>query len=215
MLRSGRNESDQQFRGADFTTLDPTAQGRNHMRQKNPLIIGVSVGAGLLLLVVLGAVGSALRHPKSEKPEAWKQEDIKATYVASQLKAADKAHATLTLSYDLENNTDLDYRLTDGPGIAIMSRLKSDGSLSQEERPRLSYAVFLPARQRARIAIEITEPFVWPSQDDAVYEAKIKDFVKQRLTNVSGFVLFDEADRRQLELPSGWGELQDVTQASY
>ena len=185
------------------------------MRKKDSLIIGGSASAGLLLLVVLGAVGSAHRRSKSEKLEPWKQEDIKATYVASQLKAADKAHATLTLSYDLENNTDLDYRITDGPGVVIMSRLKSDGSLSQEEGPRLSYAVFLPSRQRARIAIEITEPLVWPSQDDGVYEARLKDFVKQRLANVSGFVLFDEANRRRLELPSAWGELYDVTQASY
>jgi hypothetical protein len=185
------------------------------MRKKSSLVIGVSLGAGLLLLVVLGAVGSALRHSKNEKLAPWKQEDIKATYVASQLKLADKAHATLTLSYDLENNTDLDYDLAGGPGVVIMSRLKSDGSLSQEERPRLRYAVFLPARQRARLAIEITEPFVWPSQNDAMYEAKLKDFVRQRLTNVSAFVVFDETNRRQLELPSAWRELQDATQASY
>jgi hypothetical protein len=185
------------------------------MRRRNSLIIGVSLGAGLLLLVVLGAVGSAFRRSKGERAKPWKQEDIKATYVGSQLKAADKAHATLTLSYDLENNTGLDYRLTDGFGIVVMSRLKSDGSLSQEERPRLSYAVFLPARQRARIAIEITEPFVWPSQHDAAYEDQLRDFVKQTLANVGEFVVFDETNRFHFELPSAWDELQDATRASY
>src|SRR5262249_23495037 len=128
---------------------------------------------------------------------------IKATYVGSQLKEADKAHATLFISYDLENNTDLDYRLAD-TGVLIMSQLKSNGSLSQEETIRLSYPVFLPARRRVRIAIEDRRPFVWPAEKDPLLEDKLKDFVKQRLENTDKFVLFDEANRCQVELPRAW-----------
>jgi hypothetical protein len=131
--------------------------------------------------------------------------------VASQLKALDKAHATLTLSYDLENRSDHDYRLADGSGVVLMSRLKSDGSLSQEEPIRLGYPVFLPARQRARVGIQITQSFTWPIQSDPGYEEKLKDFVKQRLANVASFVLFDQASHWQIELPGAWEDLRDAT----
>jgi len=40
--------------------------------------------------------------------------------------------------------------------------LKSGGSLSQQEPLRLSYPFFLPAKQHARLAIEMTQAFTWP-----------------------------------------------------
>ena len=98
--------------------------------------------------------------------------------------------------------------------MVILSRLKSDGSYSQEEPIRLAYPVFLPARQHARLAIEITQPFAWPAEGDSGYLDKIRNFVKQRLENVGEFVLFDETNHWQLELPSGWEQLQDTSQAS-
>jgi hypothetical protein len=89
-----------------------------------------------------------------------------------------------------------------------MRRLQSDHSLSQEELIRLSYPVFLPANQRVRIAIEISYPFAWPSPGDPAFENKLKYFVKQRLAKVEEFVLFDEVNRCQVELPSAWPELE-------
>lgn len=172
------------------------------------------MGAGVFLLIVLILAGSALRRPAKEPSRAWNQEAIKGTYVASQLRELDKTHSSLLLSYDLTNFTDLDYRLAEGPGLAIVSRLKADGSLSQEEPIHLSYPVFLPARQRARIAIEIARPFSWPVRDDPSYDDKLRDFVRQRLAAVGEFVLFDESSLCQIELPGAWRELQDKAQAS-
>jgi hypothetical protein len=119
----------------------------------------------------------------------------------------------LLLYYNLENDTDTDYRLSDGTGLVIMSRLKSDGSLSSEEQVRLSYPTFLPARQRARIALEILHPFDWPSDNDPARQEKLKVFVNQRLAGVDEFVLFDEANRCQIEFPRGWQDLPLVTAA--
>src|SRR6267378_492611 len=126
---------------------------------KKALVIGASAGASffLVLLLILGAFHSSPVKP----PGSWNQNAIEATYVGGQLRQIDKSLAGLFLSYDLENNTDRDYRLVDGPGVVIMSRLQSDHSLSQEDLIRLSYPVFLPAKQRVHIAIEISYPFVW------------------------------------------------------
>ena len=176
--------------------------------RKKALVIGVSAGAGLFLVLLLILGGAAFKSSPVKPPGSWNQNAIKATYVGSQLRQMDKTLAGLFLSYDLDNNTDRDYRLADAPGVVIMSRLKSDHSLSQEELIRLSYPAFLPANQRVRIAIVISYPFVWPAPGDPAFENKLKGFVKQRLAKVEEFVLFDEVNRCQVELPSAWQELE-------
>ena len=181
------------------------------MSRKQLLISASSVGVVLLLAILTLGGPIFKKEPPKEVRTGWNREGIKASYVAVQLRQVDKAHSSLILSYDLRNLTDLDYRLADGAGLVIMSRLKGDGSLSQEESIHLSYPVFLPARQRARLAIEISRAFPWP-REDSHYEEKLKEFVKQRLGNVRGFVLFDEASHSQIDLPAAWPELQDKTQ---
>jgi TPR repeat protein len=140
---------------------------------------------------------------KSVRPS--ESEAITATYVGIEIevKEIDKAHVTLFFSYDLENNTDIDYRLADKPDVFIVAR-GTDGRLSQEEALRLSYPTFLPAKHRVRIAIEDARSFAWPRESDPGSDDKLKNFVRERLRNIAGFVLFDEVDHIQIELPSGW-----------
>jgi hypothetical protein len=175
---------------------------------KKALVICASAGAALFLVLLLILGGAAFNSSPLKPSGSWNQNAIKATYVGSQLRQIDDTLAGLFLYYDFENNTDRDYRLADAPGVVIMSRLKSDHSLSQEELIRLGYPAFLPANQRVRIAIVISYPFVWPALGDPALENKLKDFVKQRLAKVEEFVLFDEVDRCQVQLPSVWQELE-------
>lgn len=170
---------------------------------------------GLVLVTFFLTHATAFKGSPDTSNKSWNREAIRAAYVASQLREMDKTHCTLTLSYDLENNTDSDYRLDAGPGIVILSRLEADGSLSQQEPVRLSYPVFLPAKQHARLAIEITQPFAWPPEDNPAYIDKLREFVKQRLANVQEFVLFDQSSRTEVKLPGVWQQLQDTAQASY
>ena len=167
-----------------------------------------------MLLIIFMTNARAFKTWPNETSQSWNREAIKATYVASQLKQADKTHSTLTLSYDLENNTDSDYRLEAGPAIVILSKLKADGSLSQQEPIQLSYPVFLPAKQHARLAIEMTARFAWPLEEDPAYIDKLREFVKQRLASVGEFVVFDQASRYEVKLPGAWQELQEGTQAA-
>ena len=186
------------------------------MSWKDALWVLGSAGAALLGISLVSGNGSLfnVKRATHERPATWNQGTISAGYIGSQLREIDKTRASLIISYDLENNTDADYRLSDGPNIVILSRLKSDGSYSQDQPIRLSYPVFLPARQHARLAVEITQPFNWPSDTDSGSIEKLRDFVKQRLQNVGEFVLFDEANHRQLELPSGWEQLEETSQES-
>src|SRR2546429_9177339 len=121
--------------------------------------------------------------------------------MATQLREVDKTRAALILSYDLSNMSNVDYRLTDGSGVVIMSRLKSDGSLSQEQRIRLSYPVFLPAGQRAHPALGNTREVVSPN-DDFHHDEKLKEFVRQMLAPGRGFVLFYDSSHSHVGLPA-------------
>jgi hypothetical protein len=176
--------------------------------KKQWLVIAGSAGI-VFLLTIWAFAGTSLKRQPKEAAKTWNSDGIKAVYMAAQLRQVDKTHAKLILSYDLQNLSDVDYRLTEGSGVVIMSRLKSDGSLSQEQPVRLSYPVFLPSNQRAHMAIEITRDFSWP-RDDSHHDEKLKEFVRQALAGVRGFVLFDENSHCQIDLPPAWPNLQET-----
>jgi hypothetical protein len=169
-------------------------------RNKLPLL-------GFLLALVL-TVAIVYLQPSGRAPKPWNASAITASYVGAQLRELDSGNAALYLAYEVQNHTDSDYQLADGPGALVMSRLRADGSLSSQQKVHLSYATFLPARQRARVALEIPSPFGWPADADPAFQDKLRDFVNQKLMEVQAFVLFDQADRFDIEFPSGWQELK-------
>lgn len=184
------------------------------MSRKDALLVGGLAGTAILLLSIFAINRYSPKVPTKEGLASWSRGPVRAAYIGSQLKEIDKTHSSLIVSYDLENDSDSDYRFAEGPGVLILSRLKSDGSLSQEQAVRLSYPVFLPARQHARLALEITQPFAWPRDGDQAGPDKMREFVRRRLENVGDFVLYDEANHEQVELPGAWEELESVSRAS-
>jgi len=165
--------------------------------------------AFLLSLVLTAAILYARRSGSTPKP--WNSSAITATYVGAQLRELDSGNATVYLAYEVQNHTDSDYQLADGPRALVMSRLRTDGSLSSQEQVRLSYPTFLPAQQRARIALEIPSAFNWPADNDPAFQDRLRDLVNQKLTEVQAFVLFDQADRFEIEFPSGWQDLKTAS----
>ncbi len=164
---------------------------------------------GFFLALTLTALIFYLRSGSGgSAPKPWNSSAITASYVGAQLRQLDSGNAALYLAYEVTNHTDSDYRLADGPGALVMGRLRADGSLSSQQPVRLSYPTFLPARQRARVALEVPSAFGWPDESDTAYQDKLRDFVNQKLMDVQAFVLFDQADRFEIEFPSGWQELK-------
>jgi hypothetical protein len=144
---------------------------------------------------------------------------VRGTLAGVQVHEVDPAHVQLVFYYDLDNNSDADYQLTKGPGTVVMTRLKSNGSLSSDETMELDHSVFLPARNRTRISLQSTQAFSWPSgmqagQMGSVNQDKFRSLLAQQVGNCSGFVLFDQAKHIQIELPGGWQELQTPATAT-
>ena len=180
------------------------------MRGNKLPLLGFCLALTLTVLIFYLRSGSG-----GSTPKPWNSSAITASYVGAQLRQLDSGNAALYLAYEVTNHTDSDYRLADGPGALVMGRLRADGSLSSQQPVRLSYPVFLPAKQHARLAIEITQPFAWPPEDNPAYIEKLREFVKQRLANVQEFVLFDQSSRTEVKLPGVWQQLQETAQASY
>lgn len=176
----------------------------------------------VLALVLIEIFPRVLRQDpatKAAQTSVWNSVLVRGTLAGVQVHEVDPAHVQLIFYYDLDNNSDADYQLTKGPGTVVMTRLKSNGSLSSDETMELDHSVFLPARNRTRISLQSTQAFSWPSgmqagQMGSVNQDKFRSLLAQQVGNCSGFVLFDQAKHIQIELPGGWQELQTPATAA-
>ena len=185
------------------------------------LLIFVIFAAVLGLVIWFGVPRFTQQETAARKvqPSPWNSSAIQSTFAGTQVQEADAAHATVVFFFDLDNNTDTDYRFAKGAGTVVMTRLKSNGSLSSEQPLELNNSVFLPARNRTRIAVQATRPFNWPSglpegQIGPVNQLKFRQLVADEVANLTGFVMFDTATHFQIELPGGWQELQTSASAA-
>ncbi len=179
-----------------------------------------------LLSAAVGVVFFALSKPPKQvdvgpqkQPTGWNSNAIRSTFEGVQIRELDPAHAELIFSYKLENTTNSDYRLPGGPNVAIVAQLKSDGSLKPQDSMRVDSPVFLPARDRARVALSVSRSFNWPSQMVAgqvgpVTQGKFRSLLASVVSDVQEFVLFDESARYKIELPGGWQELPSASSAA-
>jgi hypothetical protein len=114
--------------------------------------------------------------------------------------------------YTLQNNTDADYRLPDA-STTLMAQLTQTKSLSSTSDGFTSRdtSVFIPTKQRVRYGVHIAYPYGEPrynnnASDDerGKWRKKLAEFVHKDMANLNGFVLFDESNRFQINLPKGW-----------
>jgi hypothetical protein len=171
--------------------------------------------AGLVIVVVLLAVAAAFgRLPRwlvpAKRGNGWNSHAIEGTLSGVQVRELDPSNAALVFFYDLDNQTDTDFQMAPGSSLLIMGRLKSDGSLSADELITLASAAFVPARNRTRIAIQVTHPFTWPQDTDGASGDKFRGFLQGEVTNLTGFVLFDQPTKYQIELPGDWKDLPQI-----
>jgi hypothetical protein len=170
-------------------------------------VIGIFTLGFLVVLVVV--MGRSQRSEISAKPEnPWNSHAVQSIYAGVRVREIDPSNAAIVFLYDLNNKTDTDYQLAKGPGVVVMSRLKSSGSFSSERSVTLSAPAFVPANNRTRIALEIAEPFSWPTRMDALSESRFRQLLAQEVADLDGFALFDEAHRYQIDLPGSWPEIE-------
>lgn len=173
----------------------------------------ISISTSLCLLVLVVTTGRFKRTQAPAKPSTlWNSRAIESTFAGVRVREIDPANSAVMFLYDIDNRTDTDFQLTKGPTL-VMTRLKSSGSLSSEKEVALNSSAFVPAKNRTRIALEMTRPFGWPSHMDAASQDRIRQLVAGEVADIKGFVLFDETARYQIDLPGGWAEIQPTPEA--
>lgn len=166
---------------------------------KKTIIIGVLSCAVLFLAAYAWKTPRPVQHAASQTP--WNSRAIASTFKGIQVREVDATHASIVFLYDLENHAADDFQLEPGPNVTIMKRLKADGSLSSNTQARLVSAAFVPANNRTRIELEVTDRFNWPEQRNAASDQSFREFVARKTSGLRGFVIFDQNSRYEVDLP--------------
>jgi hypothetical protein len=151
-------------------------------------------------------------RPVKLKP--WNRGAITADYY--RVTTSEQPDSKLEFEYVLENKTDMDYELQKYSAPRAAARLEDTNSLTgfaDENGIVLKLPVFVPAHQKTRISITtpsygfsaLTQLTSSSTLDERLkYYAEVAAYVTKRMSNLNGFVLFDESNRYQVDLPSGW-----------
>ncbi|HTX14845.1 MAG TPA: hypothetical protein VMD77_06090 [Candidatus Baltobacteraceae bacterium] len=172
--------------------------------------VGVAclIGCAVVLLLIVVAGRPPRTPPATVETPPWNSQAIEGSLAGIRVQEIDPTHAAVVFLYDIDNSTDTDYRLAKGPNIVIMSRLKSGGTLSADEPIELDSTAFVPARNRTRIALEVSHIFSWPGQNTAYAERAFNQLVAGDVAGVAGFVLFDQTNRYEIDFPAAWPAAQ-------
>ena len=177
---------------------------------KRWIITGVSFGAGAAVIIALIICGYLWYSSKQKPPKPWDTKAITAIYDSVYTEGENNY---FVFYYTLQNNTDFDYNLSDLTNITLMGKLKKQKSLTgkkTDEFLKPDYPILIPAKQRIRFALHLGYPYDKTlkkdasEEEEAKYKKDIEAYANKKLSNLDGFVLFDELKRYQIEFSKGW-----------
>ena len=179
---------------------------QNGASWKRLFIKAAGFGAGFAI-VVCGIVGFALWH--SSRPKPWNHELVTAEYDGAQA-VGDKNH--IQFIWVLVNHSNQDYRLNDDSQLLYEATLEHEKALSALPKGTLTlhFPIFVPARGRAWLGVELDYPYPEHLQENATaddrkaFNHKIENFFYSKSGNIRGFELLDEERRIAIDLPGKW-----------
>lgn len=177
---------------------------------------GVGFGAGFAL-VVCAVIGGCAWY--SARPKPWDKTAITAEYDNVLPQGEDN---DLTFNYVLQNNTTVDYRQQLEGAIDLTGKLKDKKEFSQFSGHYVTteFPIFVPAKSRVRCSLKIPYPYPVkeknnPTTDESKqYSTEVAKYVVEEMGNLDGFVLFDSANRYQINFPSGWEQRAKQTSSA-
>ncbi len=186
-------------------------------------LVLIAAGFGSSFAIVIGLmIGTwAWYQGRPATPNPWNANAIVATFdhpeqeIGQPNKGPDDFQPVLyAVYYDLENTTQNDYYLPPRGQLQLAERLRRENSLSDGRHFALDEEpIFIPAKQRRRIAVHL----FYPDFCDVGPEGKharsarwklITGCLKRDIPDLNGFVLFDTANRYQINLPNGWDNFE-------
>jgi hypothetical protein len=176
---------------------------------KKTLLLGFSFGAGLAIFLSIAA-GSFLwyeSHPKPpESAKPWNSKAVTAEFDFLDI-VGDESN--IAFYYTLQNNTETDYQLPEDP--QVMARLKDEKSLTAaKDMIKKVDSVFIPQKQRARYVIIFNGSYPekkkadYVNEEKAAFRNRLKQYLNKHADDLDGFVVFDNANRYEIDFPKGW-----------
>jgi|SRR5882724_547992 len=181
---------------------------------KRILLKAAGFGAGAVFATAIVIALLFWYTTRPVKPKLWNRDAIAAEYY--RILTTDQPDSKLQFEYVLENKTDKDYELQKYSAPKIAAKLEDTNSLTgfaDENEIVLKLPVFVPAHQKTRITISMPSYGFSPSthltgsstpEESHRHHAEVAAHVTKQMSNLNGFVLFDESNRYQVELPNGW-----------
>jgi hypothetical protein len=173
---------------------------------KRALLFGMSFGTGFALLLAL-LFGAATWYKSRPKP--WNTGAIKANYASLEFTNNGET-VDVDFGYDLENETQSNY-LIDKGNLVVLARLSDTNSLSksfghyQASEPTIDAPAFIPAKGKVRIDVRIPYTYAGiaaPKDKDDFQQ--IGKYVRRRVEELAGLVIFDQENHYQIDMASGW-----------
>lgn len=189
---------------------------------KEILLKAIGYGAGITLALVLVAVTGYYYLQRRTPPRPWNAGAIKASFYSVQTTGESKQ---LQFEYVLENTTDSDYSVEAYSTPRIAAMLEDTNILTgfAGNDITLKLPIYIPAHKRTRIDITlpaygvptIVEPGESASEEERQkYHVEVAAYVTKRLGNLNGFVIFDESQRYEIDLPNGWKSIAEANEKS-
>lgn len=182
----------------------PSLQPTSVRTWKRLAVISLSAGAGfaLMLSVIVGGIVWHSSRPKPPKP--WDTNVIIAKEPPSFSVSSDGEKIDFT--YTLENTTSSDYRIDSDSAIKVLLRTK-EGILSpplSTKSASVRLPVFIPAKQKVFFSLSI-RPAGIPKRNadepDNEFHERLRSYLEQYLAGTGGFVIFEDSNRYQINLP--------------
>jgi hypothetical protein len=161
---------------------------------------GLGTAAGLALLT--GGLLWYQNRPEPSKP--WNT----AALVGKEPPGfvSDNEHAHIKFIYYIQNTTKFDYQISSDGDVKVMARYK-DGTLSAPlptDVRHLDLPVFIPAHQTGELTLLVALSGI-PEQEASEsfdqYHERLRAYCEDHLAGVANFVLFDEVNRYEIDLP--------------
>jgi hypothetical protein len=192
---------------------------------KKFVLMAAGFGGGFAVVIASMVGVWVWYHGRPTKPKPLDAKAILATYQYPDIESGEFEGPngtridTIVVYYTLENTTDVDYHMPPQDQLEVDGRLKLEKSLTlpltssrgssllklDEEQ------VFIPAKQRRWFVVHLNN---WvlpkrfgPSEEHSKRRKLIEDYMKKEFYDFDGFVVFDSANRYEIDLPSGWANI--------
>jgi DNA-binding response OmpR family regulator len=189
-------------RSASKSNSDSTSTGQ----RKAIVLKSFGFGAGFAAMLGLAIGLWVWQRNRPKPPQPWNEQAIVARDAADVL--CDGDGKRLEFAYTVENTTNVDYQFDYATGFKVTLR-RDDGKLLAplpDSFAHLDSPIFVPSKQKASLSVSmllVGIPEHKASESDEVYRERLRTYCKEKANARPPFtfVLFDEMNRYQINLP--------------